>query len=199
MIKIAKQGEITIEGKDSYISLKVNAFEPNNNGSKPFRNEFKIQPHRVFDLLDVIDGNCDFTAFKSGMSVMKVKYKPEKNGIRLTFRKDDASSSFLIINTKLNAFRKELIEAIRKLKVVSVSDENCHIVRTGDYLLLKNHSKEIFLTKAEANRLKELILHLSVVGPINIKTRIYSVHNGDLYYRGVFLPKSILKKLYVLI
>jgi len=207
MVKIGKQGEIELEAKDSYISFKVKSFENNKDeGKEAFNGEIKIQPHRVFDFLEVIYGEQDFTVLKSGISQLRIKNKMEKGGIRIHVIKTDgsrnivASSSFLILNSKLNALKNELLKEIKNLKAVSIAKDDFHLLKTGEIIVMRNENKELFLDDTGKEQLKNIIFNNFIISnPRPIQTKLYKIdEERNLVFRGLLIPKEVIRKIYIL-
>lgn len=212
-MKLGRQGEITFVANDTYLGLKVNSFESNVSefAERPFVGEIKIQPD-ILPIWKVLNGREEFVLIRSGKDVVKMKYKEEKQGVRLSFyrngkeeeegeKKYEMQSSYLVRGSALRRLKQEFLEAIKQMKVLTISEGSFHFVKTPSLVVMRNDKKETFLTEDEIKNIKDIILQNYILSePIPHKGKHYTINEDkDLVYRGVIIPKSLIKDLYVLL
>lgn len=199
-MKLGRQGEILLEPKESYLEIVSNPTEINKpEGKEVFKGSVKLQPHFLKDIWDVLEKKRQHVLVRSGGKVLIVKYLPEKDRVRLIFKDENRHSSYILFGSALSRFKDLFLDAVKKLKVIAVREDGFSGVKAGEFVVLKNENKELYLNKDFAEKLKDVIFkNYLIKEPVKMENRWYSIdEEGNLKVKGVVIPKDAVKEVYL--
>lgn len=204
-MRIAKQGEIKFNAGTSALRVHSEPTELNKgeNAERPFKGDIIVQPHSVPLLWRALEGRIEKFVIKSGDARLFVRNQREKKRVRFVFssERDSSHSSYVIPYNLLGKLRQELMEAVNKLGVISISHGDFSAIRTGNTVVLRNGKREIYLDDEGKRTLASFIYYNYLMGePIQMKNKNFEIKETlDLAYKGLVIPRDLTRELYMLI
>ncbi len=200
-MKLGTQGELTLVPNSSYLEIASRPTEINTReGFKPFSGGVKVQPHFLKTIWEVLENEREKAIIRSAGKLLVVKYQPEKNRIRISFKGEDGTySSYILFGNAFARFKDLFLDSVKKLKVVSIQNGDFSGTKAGNFVILRKGTKELYLDEDMKEKLKEIILkNYLIKKPVKIDARNYQIdEEGNLIIKGLKIPKESVKEVYL--